>query len=128
MKLKSFIISWNCIFKISNTMGQFVYYLRMIRRAMGITQSCIQGQESSKFTEQINGKWWGTIKSICDCILTFLSSFFFPTWKFSFPSALLGYNWHIILCKFKVYMLIWYTYILQNDYHRSVTWHLHHVN
>lgn len=39
-----------------------------------------------------------------------------------FPStALLGYNWHIALCKFKVYgVIIWYMYLLQNDYHSEV--------
>ena len=27
--------------------------------------------------------------------------------------ALLKYNWHLILCKFKIYMLIWLAYMLQ---------------
>ena len=37
------------------------------------------------------------------------------------PQALLKYNWHITLCKFKVYsVVIWYMYILQNDYHSKV--------
>lgn len=37
--------------------------------------------------------------------------------------TLLRYNWHTTLCKFKVYnnVLIWHTYVLQNNYH------LHHV-
>lgn len=33
-------------------------------------------------------------------------------------SALLKYNWHITLHKFKVYdMMVWYMYKLLNDYH-----------
>ena len=48
-------------------------------------------------------------------------SFFFPD--------LLRYNWHITLCKFKVYsVVILYVYILHNDYPSEVintfiTWH-----
>lgn len=35
---------------------------------------------------------------------------------------LLKYNWHIKLYKFKVYnVLIWYTYVLQNDYFHSIS-------
>ena len=34
-------------------------------------------------------------------------------------SALLRYNWHITLCKFKVYNTI-FKCILQNDYHNKV--------
>ena len=38
------------------------------------------------------------------------------------PPALLRYNWHIILSEYKVYnVVIWYTYILQNDYCHSVS-------
>ena len=45
---------------------------------------------------------------------------FFSLIKF-FP-ALLRYNWHITLCKFKVYsVLIWYTYILQTITTSSVS-------
>ena len=47
-------------------------------------------------------------KTSCNCYL------------FCFFPALLRYNWHIILCKFKVYkLLMWYIYILQNDYQHS---------
>lgn len=38
-----------------------------------------------------------------------------------FP-ALLRYDWHITLCNFKMSnLLVWYTYILQNDYHQSTS-------
>lgn len=38
------------------------------------------------------------------------------------PQALLRYSSHIILCRFKVFkMLIWYTYMLQNDHHQSIS-------
>ena len=30
------------------------------------------------------------------------------------PPAWLRFNWHLTLCEFKVYILIWYIYILQN--------------
>lgn len=37
-------------------------------------------------------------------------------------------SWHITLCEFKGYsMLIWYTYILQYDYHSSVNKYLYHI-
>lgn len=39
-----------------------------------------------------------------------------------FSPALLGYNWHITLYKFKVYhTLIWYIYKSQNDYSCSIS-------
>lgn len=38
------------------------------------------------------------------------------------PPALLRYNWHTTLCKFKVYnVMVWYTHILQNVYHNKVS-------
>ena len=44
----------------------------------------------------------------------------YTCYLFCFFPALLRYNWHIILCKFMVYkLLIWYIYILQNDYQHS---------
>ena len=44
------------------------------------------------------------------------------------PSALLTHTWHITFCKFNVYnILIWYTYKLQNDYHHSISYHLHPI-
>ena len=41
-------------------------------------------------------------------------------WSFLFSPALLRYNWHKTLCKFKVHhILIWYTYISRNDGHNK---------
>ena len=38
-----------------------------------------------------------------------------------FTPALLRYNWHITLCKFKLSnVLIWHTYILQNAYNLAL--------
>lgn len=38
------------------------------------------------------------------------------------PPVFLKYNWHIILCKFKVYIvMVWYAYILQNVYRNKVS-------
>ena len=48
-------------------------------------------------------------------------SWLFISLIFFFP-ALLSNNWHITLCNFKLYnLLIWYIYILQNDYHHSIS-------
>lgn len=39
-----------------------------------------------------------------------------------FPPGLLTYSWQVTAYKFKVQnMLIWYTYILQNNPHHSVS-------
>ena len=39
-----------------------------------------------------------------------------------FPPALLSFDWHITLCKLKVFnVMTWYKYILQNDYHHEVS-------
>ena len=35
--------------------------------------------------------------------------------------VLLRYKCHVTLCKFKVYMMIGYTYILQNDYYSKAS-------
>lgn len=41
-------------------------------------------------------------------------------WAFFSFSALLRYNWHLILCKFKVYSQVTlYMYVMQNDYHNQ---------
>ena len=46
----------------------------------------------------------------------------------TFPPPLLRYNWHITLCKLKVYsVLIWCIYILQNDNHHCMSYRIHPV-
>ena len=48
-------------------------------------------------------------------------------WGILFPPALLRYNWHITLHKFKVYsVMIWCTYRSQNIYHDKVSYHILH--
>ena len=45
-----------------------------------------------------------------------------------FSQALLRYNWHKTLCKFKVYnVMIWYMYMLWNNDHNKVSWHIYHL-
>ena len=64
-----------------------------------------------------------TLKALVKRALSYLSVHSFIYLKISFlPPALLRYNWHVTLCKFKVYsVMIWITYILQNDYHNNVS-------
>lgn len=38
-----------------------------------------------------------------------------------FSPVLLRYKYHTTLCKFKVYMMIEYTYVLQNDYYNKAS-------
>ena len=48
------------------------------------------------------------------------------TWFFFL--ALLRYNWQITLCEFKLYnVMIWYTYILWNNYHSMFGQHIQHL-
>lgn len=62
----------------------------------------------------------------CEKLLGPLSVFhFFFNNRIIIFAVLLTYNWHKTFCKFNVYMLIWYTYIFQNDYqHRSTNTHI----
>lgn len=67
-------------------------------------------------------KWHKIVPQSCcfPCLFTFGSESEFVLGGVSslyFFPALLRYNWHIALCKFKVYiMLIWDIYKLQKDY------------
>ena len=51
----------------------------------------------------------------------------FVFWHISvtFILVLLKYNW---LCKFEVCNVFWYTYLLENVYHHSVSYHAHHLS
>lgn len=56
------------------------------------------------------------------CKLTFFTLPQFNDDDFLIPPALSRYNWHITLFKYKLdNVLIWYLYILQNDYHNKVS-------
>lgn len=41
-------------------------------------------------------------------------------WFSMFILTLWRYSWHKKFCEFKVYMFIWHTYILQNDFHHTI--------
>ena len=60
------------------------------------------------------------LKPSLNCLLLLSLHTFFFLIKFNFLASL-RYIWHIILYKFKVYnLLIWYIYVLQNDYQHSL--------
>ena len=96
---------WICKFTYSQIL--FVRPKSILLRFHGHSWTCtrvvknLSCQSSSAEVKQAN-------------VLPFFFSVFFP--------SSLRYNWHITLCKFKVYkVLIWYTYILQNDYSLSIS-------
>ena len=69
-------------------------------------------------------------KSIWNIINPKCSGWLFLFWfTFSpFLSIPLRYHWHMTLYKFKVYnMMIWYMYILWNNYHNKDGLHIHHL-
>lgn len=99
------VVSWQrlmCLISLKLLSKICIFLLALVTRKL-------RNKHSDVFRQVTFSELSGNISFLCSCSLI---SEFLP--------GFLRYSWQIILCKLKVYNVIWYRYILWNDYPREV--------